>query len=85
MSTFELAEAGTRLPELVERARRGEGVVITHEGAPVAELRPLATPAHTPHPVTEEDIAWLRARRITPAVPFDAGAEISRMRDEDWH
>jgi len=85
MSKFDLAEAGTRLPELVERARRGEGVVITSDGAPVAEIRPLVQPDRQPRKSVEDDLAWLRARRVTPLKQIDSSVDVSQMRDEDWH
>lgn len=84
MSTYSVADAKNNLSELIDRALKGEGVVITRHGAPVAELRPLR-PA--PGPITDVDLAWLDARRVTPLMPLpeDAGALISRMRDEDAH
>jgi prevent-host-death family protein len=35
-----IAEAGNRLPELIAAVEKGEKVVITREGKPVAELAP---------------------------------------------
>lgn len=82
MSTYSVADASNSLSDLIDRALNGEGVVITRHGAPVAELRPVR-PA--PGPLTEVDLAWLDARRVTPLKPLadDAGALVSRMRDED--
>lgn len=40
-----IADAKARLPELVERAARGEEVVIARNGKPRARLVPLLTPA----------------------------------------
>jgi prevent-host-death family protein len=34
-------EAKTHLPALLERVRRGERIIITKHGQPVAELRPV--------------------------------------------
>jgi prevent-host-death family protein len=40
-----IADAKARLPELVERAARGEEIVIARNGKPRARLVPLATRA----------------------------------------
>ena len=84
MSTHSVAEAKSQLPQLIERALKGEAIVITRRGQPVVELKPLR-PAPAPRPVTEADIEWLKARRRgrTPA-KTDAGTLISQMRDEEW-
>lgn len=82
MSTYTVAEAKNRLSELINRALKGEGVVITRHGQPVVELRP------TDHVVlqsrmTEADIERLRARRARLRMaPGDAVLEVRRMREE---
>lgn len=82
MGTHSVAEAKNRLPELIDRALNGEGVVITRHGRPVAELRPIPEP---PRPVTAADLDWLAAERSKlPSSSTDAGTLVSRMRDEDW-
>jgi len=83
MSTHSVAEAKNRLPELIDRALKGEHVVITRHGKPVAELKPIPKP---PRPVTQEDLDWLAARRVPrrSSKNLDAGTLVSRMRDEDW-
>lgn len=80
MSEHSVAEAKNQLSKLIDRALRGEGVVITRRGQPVVELRPVR-PA--PRPITEADIEWLSARLVgrTPA-KTDALTLIRRMRDE---
>ena len=84
MSTHSLAEAKNQLPQLIERALKGEAIVITRRGQPVVELKPLH-PAPTPRPITEADIEWLKARRARlPPSKVDAGTFISEMRDEEW-
>ncbi|MGH7088309.1 MAG: type II toxin-antitoxin system Phd/YefM family antitoxin [Stellaceae bacterium] len=40
MNDYKLTDAKERLGELIDRALGGEGVVITRDGRPVAELRP---------------------------------------------
>jgi len=41
MSTYSIAEAMERLPNLIDEAIGGGDVVITRDGKPVAELRPV--------------------------------------------
>ncbi len=83
MTTYSVAEAKDKLSELIDRALRGEGVIVTRHGTPVVELRPVRA---APRPITQADIDWLRAHRFHPEKPFeeDSGALISRMRDEEW-
>ena len=47
MSAYSVAEAKNRLPELIDRALKGEDVVITRHGHSVVELKPV--PASAPH------------------------------------
>jgi prevent-host-death family protein len=80
MGTHSVAEAKNRLPELIDRALKGEDVVITRHGKPVVELKPIPRP---PRKVTAADLDWLAARRIKLRKPAeDAGTLLSRMRDE---
>jgi antitoxin (DNA-binding transcriptional repressor) of toxin-antitoxin stability system len=65
MTAYSVAEAGPNLSELIDRALKGEGVVITRHGRPVVEIRAV-NPA--PLQVTESDIEWLASRRA-PARP----------------
>lgn len=81
MSTHSVAEAKNKLPELIDRALKGETVVITRHGHPVAELKPIPAP---PRCVTQADLDWLKARRVGRKMKEAAGAFVSRMRDEDW-
>lgn len=80
MSTHGVAEAKNQLSKLIDRALKGEGIVITRRGEPVVELKPVR-PA--PRPITEADIEWLRARRVGRKMPrTDAGTLVREMRDE---
>jgi len=80
MSTHTVAEAKNQLSKLIDRALRGEGIVITRRGQPVVELKPVRP---VPRPVAEADIEWLRARRVGRTMPkTDAGTLVSEMRDE---
>lgn len=83
MSTHSVADAKNRLPELINRALEGEGVVITRHGKPVVELRPVARPARR---ITVEDIDWISRRRVGKKKPArqNAGNLLRSMRDEDW-
>jgi prevent-host-death family protein len=82
MASHSVADAKNHLSELIDRVAKGEEVVITRHGTPVAVLKGIA-PAH--RPVTDEEIAWLDQHRVGGKLPReDAGAAASRMRDEDW-
>ena len=81
MSTYSVADAKNRLPELIDRALDGEGVVITRRGQPVVELKPVSEPAR---PVSPADLDWLSGRRIARlSATGDAGTLVSQMRDEE--
>jgi prevent-host-death family protein len=83
MGTHSVAEAKNKLPELIDRALKGEDVVITRHGRPVVELKPIPEPVR---PVTPEDLDWLAARRLKLRnVTEDAGTLVSKMRDEGEH
>jgi len=80
MSTHSVVEARNQLSRLIDRALKGEGVVITRRGKPVVELKPVRAEAT---PVDEADIEWLRAHRARlPPSRTDAATEVRRMRDE---
>lgn len=65
MAAYSVADAKNSLPKLIDRALRGEEVIITRRGKPVAELRP-ASRGSAPGTGTHE---WLRARtRARPSV-----------------
>lgn len=81
MSTHSVAEAKNKLSELIDRVLKGEDVVITRHGHPVAELKPVPKP---PRRMTQADLDWLDKHRVRPRAPTeDAGTFVSRMRDED--
>lgn len=44
-------EAKARLSDLIERAARGERILICKRNQPIAELRPIAPPRQSPRPV----------------------------------
>ena len=81
MSHYSVAETKNNLSELIDRALRGEGVIITRHGHPVAELKSLAP---VPMPVSIADLDWLIQHRVgTSAGAENAGDLLSAMRDED--
>jgi prevent-host-death family protein len=59
VTAYSVADAKNSLPKLIDRALRGEEVVITRYGKPVAELRSLK---HAPAP-SKGMYEWLRSRR----------------------
>jgi prevent-host-death family protein len=80
MGTHTVAEARDRLPELIERALKGEGVVITQDGDPVVELKPIQKSLRT---LTQADIDWLDKHRVPREHGgVDAVTLIRNMRDE---
>jgi antitoxin (DNA-binding transcriptional repressor) of toxin-antitoxin stability system len=82
MSTHSVADAKNHLPELIDRALKGEQVVITRHGHPVVELKAVPPP---PRRVTQADIDWLDAHRVgLQGTGEDAVTMLIRMRDEDW-
>jgi prevent-host-death family protein len=81
MSQHSVVEAKYRLSELIDRALKGEGVVITRHGRLVVELKPILPVAE---PMSPEAIDWLAARRVGRRMPAeDAAALVRRMRDEE--
>jgi prevent-host-death family protein len=81
MSIYSVVEAKNQLSKLIERALKGEGVVITRRGQPVVELKPVRAP---PRPVTPADLDWLAARRIPRlSEDEDAATLVRKMRDDE--
>jgi prevent-host-death family protein len=66
MHTVGSYEAKTHLPELLDRVARGDTVLITKRGVPVAQLVPPGPPARpNPSDVIEDLIAYSRSQRRT--------------------
>ena len=84
MTTHSVTEAKNHLPELIDRALKGESVVITRRGGqPVVELKPVVQKAV--RRITQADIDWLDAHRVgLQGAGVDAVTTVMRMRDEDW-
>ena len=80
MAKYSVVEAKNQLSDLIDRALRGEGVVITRRGRPVVELNPISRAAK---PITPEAIDWLADRRVGRRKPReDAAVLVRKMRDE---
>lgn len=74
-----VSEAKAQLTDLVRRAEEGEEIVLTRHGQPVVALKPVR-PA--PRPITQADLDWLKANRITPKPGFETPQEsLEAMRD----
>ena len=81
MSTHSVAAPKNQLSSLIDRALHGEPVVITRQGHPVVEIKPVKTPVRA---TREEKLAWLEANRVRlSARNVDAQAILRQMRDED--
>jgi antitoxin (DNA-binding transcriptional repressor) of toxin-antitoxin stability system len=89
MSTHTVAETKNQLSKLIDRALKGEHIVVTRRGQPVIEFKPVRAekkPADSiPRWTVEEQLEWLRARRVgrKPA-KTDAATLVRQMRDEEW-
>jgi antitoxin (DNA-binding transcriptional repressor) of toxin-antitoxin stability system len=82
MAIYTIEEAADIFEEIVDRALKGEQVMLTRCGQPVAEVRPVAA---SPRILTDEELDWLAARRAGRGVSKeDAGSLVSRIRDEEW-
>ncbi len=82
MSTHSVAEAASQLSDLIDRALEGDAVVITRDGRPVVEIKPVKTQKRR---MTKEDLAWIEANRVKLCGEHvDPVAVLLKMRDEDW-
>jgi len=78
MTTVGIFEAKNRLSELVERAARGEEIVITRRGEPVARL----VPPRAPDALGQAQALVARIRRSRAHQPTGDGASIRDMIEE---
>ncbi len=81
MSTHSVAEAKNNLSKLIDRALKGEGIVITRRGQPVVQLTPLQPPLRRDNAA---GLNWLREHRIGRISDKDAATLIRELRDEEW-
>jgi prevent-host-death family protein len=77
MTTVSAYEAKTHLPRLLRAAERGETVIITRHGKPVAQLGPVEQ--RRGEDVAEVIARMKRARALRPRVTIE---EILAARDE---
>ncbi len=85
MSTHTIDEAKGQLADLIDRALRGEGVVITRDDRPVVDLRPVPVVSRAaPSPSSVEAVSEWSAefRRNHPKEIADAVALVREMREE---
>jgi prevent-host-death family protein len=81
VSTHSIAKAKNQSSELINRALKGEGVMITRHGHPVVDLKPITEPARA---VSGADLDWLARHRIRRlSATKDAGKLMTAMRDKD--
>jgi prevent-host-death family protein len=80
MGKYSVAEARNNLSGLIDRALKGEGVVITRHGRSVVELKPISPIAE---PITPEALDWLTQRRVGRRMPReDAAVSVRKIRGE---
>jgi antitoxin (DNA-binding transcriptional repressor) of toxin-antitoxin stability system len=89
MSTHTVAETKNQLSKLINRALKGEHIVVTRRGQPVIEFKPVPAERKQedapPRWTVEEQLEWLRARRaLLPRSNVDAETFVRQMRDEEW-
>lgn len=69
-------EAKSKLSALLDRACRGEEVVITRHGAPIARLVPMNAPA-----APDRDLAVRAVRALKKRLNVDAGVSLRKLVD----
>lgn len=77
MSTCTAAEAKAHLSELLDRVERGEELVITRRGKPVASLSPLRPAKRAPD--------WKAIRAFRQAMHVTGSATVDLVRDVRDH
>lgn len=82
MSQHTVVEAKNQLSNLIDRALKGEDVVITRHGTPVVELKAVRSAGRA---MTQADLDWLDSVRIQLAPGALSAVELVRqMRDEGY-
>jgi prevent-host-death family protein len=87
MSEHSVAETKNKLSELIDRAEKGEDIVVTRHGTPVVRITPIVrTKPFQParRPLTAKDLEWLDKHRVKPRKPINAAKLIRQMRDEGF-
>jgi prevent-host-death family protein len=80
MSTHDIAEAEQKLSDLIDQALKGEAVVITRDGRPVVELKPVRANQRA---AREAELARLEAYRVKLPEGVDVQAILRQIRDEE--
>lgn len=75
-----MAEAKHHLSDLIDQALNGEVVVITRDGRPVVEIKPIRANQRA---VREAELAWLEAHRVKLPEGVDVQAILRQIRDEE--
>ena len=78
MTTIDIGEAATQLPQLIERALAGEEIAFARGGLPVAQNTPVRTRTVEPQP-----------RQLDPSMDETSGPPQRRnlagsLRDDPW-
>jgi len=82
MSQHSVVEAKNQLSSLIDRALKGEDVVITRHGTPVVELKAVRSAGRA---MTQADLDWLDSVRIELAPGAPSAVDLVRqMRDEGY-
>ena len=82
MSQHSVVEAKNQLSSLIDRALKGEYVVITRHGTPVVELKAVRPAGRR---MTQADFDWLDSVRVEPEPGYPGAVELVRqMRDEGY-
>ena len=84
MSTYSITEAKARLGALVEQVARGEPVILTKRGKPVARIISFSAPITDLPAKPKFDLARLRAFRATQKrSKVNSAVMIRKMRGEE--
>ena len=79
MTAIGVYEAKTKLPKLLERVRRGERILITKHGRPIAELIPAQSDA-SPH--IKEIIQQMQEWQEREGPSLGPGLSVRELREE---
>lgn len=81
MPVYGIAEAKAKFSELIDRAARGEEVVIARHGKPVVQLNPPVAPRPARR-MTLDDLR--RLRESQPMQSISTAELVRQLRDEDY-
>jgi prevent-host-death family protein len=81
MGQHSVAEASYSLAELIDRAMRGESIVITREGFPVAEIKPIGV---APPALSDKKLDWLESVAIQPLGLGETAEDAVRAIRDEW-